>query len=118
MKESDLQRAVASFLNEQEKRRKTFTWFHTPNSIRTNKTQAYAHKAYGMRAGVPDCMIFGKGKTIAIELKMPRNYLTPEQKLFHERLKNLDYPVYVVKSHNADGAVKQVEQILKHEGVL
>lgn len=118
MKEHDLQIAVANFLNSQERYRKTFTWFHPPSSIWTSKAQAGKHKAYGMRAGVPDCIIFAKEKTLSIELKTPKGYMTPAQKEFNEKLNNLGHHTYLVKAHTPHGAIKQVEKILHDEGVL
>ena len=112
MSEDALQRAVANYLNGQERIR-DFTWFHPPNSQYSTKVSAGVHKAYGKKRGVPDCCILlNNGRTLFIELKTKRGYLSKEQKAVHERYKELGHPVYTVKTDNPYEAVNGVEDIL------
>lgn len=118
MSESDLQKAVASYLDDLAERGRLY-WFHCPNSIRTSYSQAKAHKAYGMKAGVPDCVIMlPDGKTLFIELKTKVGALQPSQKDAHAKLIALGHRVHVVRADNAFEAKILVGNILKSAGVV
>lgn len=117
MSEQDLQRSVANFLNAQERHRKTFTWFH-PNTYSPNRIVGGIMKGLGCRAGMPDCVIFTDKRTVSVELKYKRGRVEKPQHIFHEKLRSLGHPVYVVRSDNPHDAVNQVEKILQAEGVL
>jgi hypothetical protein len=118
MSEHNLQKSVASYLNNHEKLFKSFTWFHVPNSLRASRSQAARHKSYGMRAGVPDVIIFTpEGKTIFIELKVKKGTLSAQQKRFHEKLSSLGHKVYLIKTDSPHEAVNEVERILEQNGV-
>lgn len=118
MAESDLQLAVAKYLNAQERLRKTFVWFH-PASLSPSRIYGSIVKSRGFKAGVPDCLLFaGEGKTVSIELKYKKGRISPEQQTFHEKLKFLGHPVYIVKSEYPHDAINQVEKILQKEGLV
>lgn len=118
MKEADLQRAVANYLDNHERLFKSFVWFH-PTTWSPNKIQGAKMKREGSKAGVPDCCILTRhGGSVFIELKTKKGSVSPEQKRFHEKLGNLMHPVYVVKTDCPIEAVNKVEQILKIEEVL
>jgi len=51
--EEKAHRTVAEYLD-----RLGVTWCHVPNGIRASRSQAARHKAMGMKAGVPDFLIF------------------------------------------------------------
>lgn len=118
MSEAILQQAVARFLDTYIQTGEIF-WFHCPNSIHTSKAQAGKHKSYGMKAGVPDLIIFGKGPiTVCIELKTLRGSLSPAQKTVQASLKTLGILIYTIKTDCPFDAVKQVREILRDLGVI
>ena len=117
MSENSLQRAVATYLNDIERLYKTIVWFHAPNGMRASRNQAHIHKAYGMKAGVPDCVILADGKAFCIELKY-KTSLSAAQKNFHEKLKFQNIPTYTVKAKTPMEAVNFVEAILEKHGLL
>lgn len=118
LSEYRIQCAVATYLNNQERLFKRFTWFH-PTTWSKDRRQGGKMKAAGSKAGIPDCCILTEhGGTIFIELKAIKGSLRPEQRTFHEKLSSLTHPVYVVKAEFPHEAVNQVEAILKKEEVL
>lgn len=113
MSEANLQKAVATYLNNQERLFKKFVWFH-PMTWGHNKAYGAIMQGRGCRAGVPDCCIMtSEGKTIFIELKTKKGQISSPQKIFHQKLTFLDHPVHVVKAEYPMDAVNQVEKILK-----
>lgn len=92
-KEDSLQKAVATYLLLQYPEHADM-WCHPPNGMKTSKAQAGKHKAFGMRTGVPDILIFVPTQQyngLAVELKVvyangKRNVTSPAQKKW---LKNL-----------------------------
>jgi len=84
--EEALQKQVAQFLDIALPPDESF-WWHTPNQRGTRKEwENKLLKAFGVKAGVPDCMIIWKGRTIGIELKAPAWYLSTAQKEAHRCL--------------------------------
>lgn len=76
-KEDKLQMAVAGFLDL-----RNVLWFHCENEGKKTPQQAYRSKQKGLKAGVPDIMIFeprGKYVGLAVELKVGKNKPSPEQ---------------------------------------
>lgn len=108
MNENDLQRAVAKVLDLHG-----MTWFHPPmEGFRNPRTGAHM-KAKGMKAGVPDCLIFdpecmlsvskrnGFGDRLcglALELKVGRNKPTPAQLDWQYKLGKAGWRVEVCRS--------------------
>jgi len=79
--EEGIQRAVADYLDLCLPDHAV--WFHCPNGGGRSKAEAGAFKAQGVKAGVPDILIFHRHPfpiTYAIELKAPGKYLSPAQK--------------------------------------
>lgn len=117
--ESDLQKSIANFLDNQERLFKSFTWFHPPNGGRRDKSYARFLAGQGVKAGVPDIVILTQhGGTILIELKYKKNSLQDTQEKFHAKLRRLNHPIYTIKAEFPHDAVNQVEAILRKEEVL
>lgn len=75
--ESRLQEAVALLLDLHGWR-----WCHVPNEGKRGKAEAARLKGEGVKAGVPDALVFeawDEGFGVAIELKAGRNKPTAEQ---------------------------------------
>ena len=103
MNENDLQRAVAKVLDYSG-----VTWFHTPmEGFRNPRTGAHL-KAKGMKAGIPDCMIFDGFYEqaasevfyygLAIELKVGKNKPTASQVEWQAKLRACGWRVEVCRS--------------------
>jgi len=115
--EDDLQRAVAKYLLLQYPQH-TDMWCHTPNGMKTSRSQANKHKSFGMRAGVPDILIFVPSKQfngLAVELKIQyasgkKNQTSAAQKKW---LKNLSLCGWRVKvCYNFDDAKNLIDSYL------
>jgi hypothetical protein len=53
----------------------------------------------GLRAGVPDLLVWLKGgRSLAVELKSARGVVSDAQQAWHDRLRTLGHSVYVVRS--------------------
>ena len=77
MTEDQLQKAVATYLDACG-----LLWCHVPNEGKRHPVSGKRLKDKGMKAGVPDCLIFESTqeyKGLAIELKVGRNAPTESQ---------------------------------------
>ena len=77
MTEDQLQKAVATYLDACG-----LLWCHVPNEGKRHPVSGKRLKDKGMKAGVPDCLIFESTqeyKGLAIELKVGRNTPTASQ---------------------------------------
>lgn len=86
--EDDFQISVAKLLDAYG-----FVWFHAANERKTSPAAGRKLKEKGVKAGVPDCIIFVGGQTFFIELKVIPNKLSDTQeawrtKLWHEGFEN------------------------------
>lgn len=101
--ENDLQRAVAKVLDASG-----LTWFHPPmEGFRNPRTGAHL-KAKGMKAGVPDVLIFdspcvdvGTGpewEGLAIELKVGKNKPSASQEEWAGKLRGCGWRYEVCRS--------------------
>jgi hypothetical protein len=54
-------------------------YFHPANGGRRTKAEAGIFKALGVRAGVPDVIIFHRSQIFGLELKATKGRLTPLQ---------------------------------------
>lgn len=85
--------------------------FAIPNGAAKSRTQAAVMQVTGLRAGVPDVFIAHRGHPAErhatmvhlmhgffIEFKAPGDYPRPEQREWHERLREAGYRVEVHKS--------------------
>jgi len=101
--ESQLQRAVARVLDASG-----LLWCHVPNGGQRHPAVAKKLKAEGVKAGIPDVMVFeqpyrpmGAGfrylthNGLALELKAGRNKPTAAQVEWHERLRKNGWRVEV-----------------------
>lgn len=96
-------------------------WAHIPNGGHRNKIVAAKLKGQGVKAGVPDILIFdippkleSRGVQvfpgIAIELKRTKGgTVSPEQKQWLEALQNRGWMVHVARG--ADDAIKYLEEL-------
>lgn len=83
---------------------------HVPNEGKRSKFTA---KKMGIKAGVPDVLIFDSGKEcngLAIELKVRPNSLTPRQLLFLQKLSDRGWRMRVCYSF--DEAKKEIDDYL------
>jgi hypothetical protein len=110
--EEALQRSVVDLLALYEAR-SLLAFAHVPNGGRRSKAEAGAFKAMGVRAGVPDLLIWTPGGGhFAIELKAGRRaVLSDAQVVWHSTLTSLGHRVYVCRS------VDDVERCLRAEAV-
>ena len=105
--ENDLQRAVAKVLDASG-----LTWFHPPmEGFRNPRTGAHL-KAKGMKAGVPDCLIFNDRQYadgriypvedyftgLAIELKVGKNKPSASQEEWAGKLRGCGWRYEVCRS--------------------
>ena len=96
--ENDIQRAVAKVLDYSG-----LTWFHPPMEGFRNPRTGGHMKAKGMKAGVPDCLIFnqcfsGAERGLALELKVGKNKPTPAQLQWADKLRACSWRVEVCRS--------------------
>jgi hypothetical protein len=110
--EEALQRSVVGLLAIYENRG-LLTYAHVPNGGRRSKAEAGIFRALGVRAGVPDLLLWARGGGhFAIELKAGRRaVLSDAQVVWHSTLENLGHRVYVCRS------VDDVERCLRAEAV-
>jgi hypothetical protein len=96
--EDEFQKSVAIYLNS-----KAALWFHPPNGGTRNIIEATKLKSMGVKAGVPDCLIFNRRRGhagLAIELKVGYNKPSEKQLEFMERLIGQGWKCVV--SHSLD----------------
>lgn len=95
-KESDFQKTCASYLD-----RLGLVWCHCPNGGKRNSREASYLKQEGVKAGVPDILIFNKNKQyngLAIELKVFPNKVSENQKEWLSNLSKLGWKTNVIYS--------------------
>lgn len=97
--EEKIQRDVAKFLDAALPT--DAVWWHTPNGGGRSKAEAGALKAQGVKPGVPDVVVFWRGKLICIELKAPGGYPSPAQKLMRDRLQAAGAEWFLARSLEA-----------------
>lgn len=103
--EDQLQQAVASYLDLRK-----LSWCHVPNEGKRNPKLGNKLKRKGMKAGVPDCLIFnphGEYKGTAIELKIGKNTQTDTQKDWELKLINCGWTYHVC--YSLDEVIKIIE---------
>ena len=110
--EEQLQRSVVNLLAIYQSR-SLLAFCHVPNGGRRSKAEAGTFKAMGVRAGVPDLLVWTQGGGhFAIELKTESGKLSPAQVAWHATITSLGHRVYVCRS------VDDVERCLRTEAVL
>jgi hypothetical protein len=108
--EEQLHRAVVDLLTIYEARG-LLAYCHVPNGGARSKTEAGVLKATGVRAGVPDLLIWTRSSGFGIELKSGAGKLSPAQVAWHATITSLGHRAYVCRS------VDDVERVLRAEGV-
>jgi hypothetical protein len=109
--EEQLQRAVVDLLQVYANRG-LLTFCHPANGGWRSKAEAGAFKAMGVRAGVPDLLVWKQGGGhFQIELKAGAGKLSPAQAAWHATVTSLGHRVYVCRS------VDDVERCLRAEAV-
>lgn len=97
MKEADLQKAVATYLDY-----RAVLWCHVANERKTaTRKRGGFFVGQGVKAGVPDCLIFearGGFFGLAIELKSEKGRLSAQQKLWLNRLQSIGWKIAVCYS--------------------
>jgi hypothetical protein len=96
-KEDDLQQICARYLAYMPE----IFYCHVPNGGNRNAREAAKFKRMGVRAGIPDLLIFnpsGPYNGLAIELKVKGGKVRPNQKEALERFKALGWLTVVVYS--------------------
>lgn len=96
MKERDLHVAVIQFLSVALPA--GAMTHHSPNEGKRGWKAQRDFKDLGSVTGFPDLVIFYAGRVYCLELKAPQKYLSPVQKVAHERLAKAGVPVAVCKS--------------------
>ena len=95
--EAELQRAVAAILD-----RLGLLWMHPANERKCSPAQGRMLKLAGVKAGVPDVLVFthglNTGTPLAIELKHVRGKCTQSQDEWHENLYQCGWNVQVCRS--------------------
>lgn len=113
-KEDQLQIAVSNYLKLQYP---NVFWCHPPNGGKRNAMEGAKFKSMGVRAGMPDLLIFeqrhygGFARALAIELKIKPNKVTPEQTECLAQLKSRSWQTEVCYSF--DEAKKIIDEYLK-----
>src|SRR3954454_7983826 len=96
--EEQLHRAVVDLLRIYENR-DLLAFCHVGNGGRRSKAEAGIFRALGVRAGVPDLLVWLPGGSgFGVELKAAAGKLSPAQTFWHATLKALGHRVYVVRS--------------------
>jgi hypothetical protein len=108
--EEQLQRSVVQLLQVYANRG-LLAYCHVPNGGARSKAEAGVLKATGVRAGVPDLLIWTRSSGFGIELKAGTGKLSPAQAAWHATVTSLGHRVYVCRS------VDDVERCLRAEGV-
>lgn len=102
--EQDLQRGVAQLLDAAG-----FLWCHVPNGGARSRTEAAIMNGMGVKAGVPDILIFAPPPRmrgyelrplsgVAIELKAGSNRETPAQVRWAEELEAAGWCVFTARN--------------------
>jgi hypothetical protein len=109
--EERLHRAVVDLLRIYENRG-LLAFCHVSNGEWRHKATGGRLKAMGVRAGVPDLLIWADGgHCFGVELKAGTGKLSPAQTFWHATLETLGHRVYVVRS------LDEMEAVLRTEGV-
>jgi hypothetical protein len=109
--EEQLQRSVVDLLQIYENRG-LLAFCHVGNGEWRHKATGGRLKAMGVRAGVPDLLVWADGgRGFGVELKAGAGKLSPAQTFWHATLETLGHRVYVVRS------LDEMEAVLRAEGV-
>lgn len=88
-------------------------WCHVPNGGRRGAREAAELKLAGVKAGVPDVLIFTPAvnapKGVALELKSTSGHLAPEQREWLSRLSGLGWATLV--AYGYEDALAQLKAL-------
>ena len=104
MSEDTIHRAVVGHLKVRA--RKGVFYMHPANGGYRTKTEAARFVGLGVRAGVPDLIIFKGGKTNGLEIKADKGRVTPIQRAVHEQMRAAGATVEV--AYGLDDALAQL----------
>jgi len=107
--EDDLHEVVAAWLNKNLPDRTFWTTFPSGGG---GKIRGAQMKLKGLKAGVPDILIFGNNTVTCVELKSEKGVLSKDQKIVIPKLEQLGFKTYVCKS------LADVQQALHTCGLL
>lgn len=108
--EEQLHRMVVEYLNWMLKEPACFSTFPSGGYL-LGKAAAGRLKARGLKAGMPDILVFFGGRAIGIELKSFKGRVSTSQKEMIPKLKAAGVPVYICR--NIEGVIFS----LRNEGV-
>jgi hypothetical protein len=108
--EEQLHRAVVQLLGIYEARG-LLSYCHVPNGERRDPVTGARLKAMGVRAGVPDLLLWSYGSHFQIELKAGQRRPSAAQDLWRGMMATHDCDVHVCRS------IDEVEAALRAEGV-
>jgi len=111
--EDQLQMNVAQYLNLKYKK---VLWWHTANERKTSPQRGRKFKNMGVKAGVPDILIFDHNhlfRGLAIELKIKPNKPTTNQLEVLSELEDRDWQTEVC--YDFDSACKIIDIYLNNE---
>lgn len=107
--EEDLQKTLARYLDLLG-----LVWVHPPNEIKAKPQYLKKRKALGVKAGVPDVLIFnpsGKYNGLAIELKVGYNKPSQAQLDWLDKLAGLGWLTLV--AYSLDEAIEVIDNYIK-----
>jgi hypothetical protein len=114
MTEANLQKAAARVLDL-----KGIVWTHVANERKTSPMHGRHLKMQGVKAGVPDILIFepkGNFNGLALELKVGRNKLTPNQKEWEVKLGSCGWKFALCTT--IDQVIEEVENYISQGAAL
>ena len=103
--EQQIHRAVVSHLNWRAMPGVFF--FHCPNGGYRSKTEGAIFKGLGVRAGIPDLVIFYRSQIFGLELKTSYGRLSPSQRLCMNAMEMAGARVAI--AHSLDEALITLE---------
>ena len=107
--EKMLHKVVAAWLDQNLPEDTFWTTFPSGGG---GEFRGYILKDMGLKAGVPDILVWGKNKMIGIELKSEKGVLSKDQKIVIPKLEQLGFKTYVCKS------LADVQQALHTQGFM
>ena len=122
--EQTIQIALAGYLYNLERVSKLFTFTHPANEGKRSPWQGALLKRCGLRPGEHDLIIFpnlertDKTRPFFIELKVPPNKLSKDQETRRDLLRSMGYHAYEIRTASVTEALRQLETILRAEGML
>lgn len=96
MKETTIQNSICEYLQY----RKVFFWRNNNIPVFDKKRNIYRTLPKYAMKGTPDIIVVKDGFFIGLEVKMPKQYQSREQKEFQKNLKEAGGEYYVVRSIN------------------